>query len=197
MDYLILTFLNICALNFLFLKLSLKNSILSLISSSFYFLAIFKILKFFKTLLSIKNKIKKEDLIKKRWDKKLKFYLKTKKKRKFKKYKLFLLLIFLYILLIPQHYSKSYISYSIKYNYLHLLILLGIQLILVYIYKKFVKLQIGNYLINNIGHNLIIIGLLCNLFLLFYCIFFSINNIYVEIPVISPCCKVYRFMDKE
>ena len=197
MDYLILTFLNICALNFLFLKLSPKNSILSLISSSFYFLAIFKFLKFFKILLNIKKKIKKENLISKRWDKKFKFYLKTKKKRKFKKYKLFLLLILLYILLIPQYYSKSYVSYSIKYNYLHLLILLGIQLILLYVYKKFIKLQVSNYFMNLIGHNLIILALFFNLFLLLYCIFFSINNIYVEIPIISPCCRVYRFMNKE
>ena len=194
MEYIILTFLNICILNLIFLKLEFNNSILSLISSYFYILPVFRIFNNLKRILNIKINKNFEYLISKKWNKKLAFYFKTKKKKKIKKYKFLLLIIILYILLIPQYYSKNFVSYTIKYNFLHLLVLLGLQTVLFYIYKKFMKKQIKYYLFKNSIYNLIILGFIINLFLLFYCALFAINNIYVEIPFISSNCKTHKFM---
>ena len=196
MDYLALVFLHILLLNLIYFKFSTKNSIISLISFSLYLLPFFRTIKNFKSILNIKNTIN-YNLKNKIWNKKLNFYTLSKKDRKIKRYQVLFLIIIFYLLLIPQYYSKNYVSYTIKYNYIHSIFLLVIQTTLFFFYKKIMKKQMINPSLKTGLCSLILLGLLTNLFLIFYCLFSSLNNIHVEIPFFSDGAKLYKFMPHE
>jgi hypothetical protein len=194
MDYFILIFIYILILNLIYNKVTLKNTIISLISSAFYLISFFKTFQNLKKILKINALIVYSNFKYKIWTRKLNFYNRLKKKRKIKKYRILILLVLLYFLLIPQSYSKKYISYTIKYNYIHSIFLLLIQTAFWFFVKKTIKKQIITPFYTMIFLNLLILSLIINMFSICYCLFYSLNNVLIYIPFISDAVKCYKFM---
>ena len=178
-------------LNFIFTKLSIKKAITSFVSSFFYLLPLW--------LLPKSLKVDKNFMIffyYKRWQ----HYINSINIIKFFiEYKSIIFSIILYVIIIgtsfggskaPSYY-KNLMSYEVKYNFLHALLLMIIETPLIILYKTLIKeLRLNSYLKPYIKIFLISI-LLVNHLLIIYCIIHAINNVHVIIPIATESCQMH------
>jgi hypothetical protein len=191
MFYITFFILIIFFLNLIFTKSNLKNSIIGLISSFFYLIPIQLISKNLK-----KNKkitVNFSLLQVKKWGD----YTMKKQKNNNMEYKIIILTTLLYIFLIKNSYSKDKINYSLKYHFLHSLLILTLETPLIMLYTILRKKLHLNLPFKKLVEIFTSSLLIFNYLLIFYCLIHAINNIFVKLPIITDSCKIHPFMDKK
>ena len=100
--------------------------------------------------------------------------------------------IFFAIYFIVIRYGKKYnISYFIRYNVMHSILIMLLQVPITYFYVELVQFLTLNPLIKSFTQNLASSLIIVNFFLIFYAMFYSITNRYVNLPIITDACELH------
>ena len=100
--------------------------------------------------------------------------------------------IFFAIYFIVIRYGKKYnISYFIRYNVMHSILIMLLQVPITYFYVELVQFLTLNPFIKSFTQNLASSLIIVNFFLIFYAMYYSITNRYVNLPIITDACELH------
>jgi len=100
--------------------------------------------------------------------------------------------IFFAIYFVIIRYGKKYnISYFIRYNVMHSILIMLLQVPITYFYVELVQFLTLNPFIKSFTQNLASSLIIVNFFLIFYAMYYSITNRYVNLPIITDACELH------
>lgn len=100
--------------------------------------------------------------------------------------------IFFAIYFIIIRYGKKYnIDYFIRYNVMHSILIMLLQVPLTYFYVELVQFLTLSEFLKSFTQNLASSLIIVNFFVIFYAMYYSITNRYVNLPIITDACELH------
>ena len=100
--------------------------------------------------------------------------------------------IFFAVYFIVIRYGKKYkIDYFIRYNVMHSILIMLLQVPITYFYVELVQFLTLNQFLKAFTMNLATSLILVNFFIIFYAIYYSLTNRYVQLPIITDACELH------
>jgi|TARA_B110000459_G_C16489715_1_gene438227 hypothetical protein len=100
--------------------------------------------------------------------------------------------VFFAIYFIIIRYGKKYnIDYFIRYNVMHSILIMLLQVPITYFYVELVQFLTLNQFLKSFTQNLATSLIIVNFFIIFYAMYYAVTNRYVNLPIITDACELH------